>query len=651
MAADLEVYLELERRKALSPEQIEILNELRRRDVIKQRATGTQPPQPFVPTPEPSMGAALPPAYEPPISRGTMVGVGGGAGSMLGGVSGAAAGGVGAIPGTLAGGALGAAAGSSLYDFSRNLSHALMPSKVPPGPGIEKQVTEAGKAAYEDVLWSMGGMAAGPAIKGTVKPVIGKAMGVFNPAAKKMFDTARQFGVNLGASHVSPRKWVRGVPRVLGVFPFVGTPFRKGQAEVVGELNKASADLLNTLAPTSTMFESAQGMTKAAARRFKHNARIGAALYENFYGLTEQLPVKEIVPSAPIKEALGEIATRAARETTELTTGRVLSKTTPDPVGEFIKQLNDLPDRISVGSARGIERMLNEIISEGAKQGWDVSRLATVKHGLEAAKNAAVDPANLKALGVSDEMAAGVMNSWKKANSFWGKMMGTFESATAQKFGKADRNIFNKAVWKPGSKEADEIYRDVFSTKSLDALQNLREIVGPKEFRRASRVYLDNAIDASRITAKEGALVDNLFSAAKFEKQIGLDTKEGRALVEEMLKGSGMSIKTLDKFVEVAKRATDIAIVDPSSFLARRIILAGGAGAAGGVMIGANRMSISGAVLTTLGLRQGAKFLMSPKQLERMTRIMSDSTTDKMRRVLLTKFFMSLDEGAPEVMN
>ena len=544
---------EMERRKLLPSEDVELLNEMRKRKLIGQRAEGTQPPQEPVPIPEPTLPReAVPPEWEPPISRGTMQAVGGTAGALVGSPAN--------VPGLLAGGAVGAAAGSGLYDFNRALSQKLFGQRNQPPLESETDFLGPTKkalgAAGEDVVWSMGGMAVGPAVKATVKPVLGKVFGVFNPTAKQMFDQARKFNVNLGTSHVSPRKWVRGVPQVMGVFPFVGTPFRREQARVVGELDRASARILNELAPTSTLFESAEGMTKAAARRFKWNSRIGAAYYEKFYRLAGRLPegMKEIVPSAPIKDALEKIAITAEREATELTTGAMLKKTTADPVGEFIEQLKYLPDRITVGSARGLERTLNEIVSEGTKQGWDLSRLGTVKKGLEAAKNLAADPNNLKALGIPEAQAAEIMGAWNRANSFWHRMLKPFESATGKKFGRADRNIFNKAVWKPGSKEADEIFKDVFSTKSLDAVQNLREIVGPKEFRRATAKYLDNAVQSSRITAKEGSIVDELFSAAKFEKEIGLNTKEGRAVVEEMLKGTPLKIETLDEFVKVASR-------------------------------------------------------------------------------------------------
>ncbi|KKK64328.1 hypothetical protein LCGC14_2985300, partial [marine sediment metagenome] len=94
----------------------------------------------------------------------------------------------------------------------------------------------------------------------------------------------------------------------------------------------------------------------------------------------------------------------------------------------------------------------------------------------------------------------------------------------------------------------------------------------------------------------------------------------------------------------------------------------GGSGIIGGMVVGATMtgtkaITFSTAALITLAMRGSTKlggnpwgsaaFLMSNRQLTRMTRIMSDSTTDKLRRVLLVKLLKSIGEKdeTPQVLN
>jgi len=560
------------------------------------------------------------------VGAGGMLGAagGGGAGLMTG--PGAPA----AVPaGVLAGGALGAAGGSILFD---NLDAAVRYFQGDErGVDTVESVKRAAKEGVVDLGFSAGTMAAGPILRRSGKAVVGKALGVLNPESKRIADLAATRGVELGAAHVSPRKSVKAATRILGVFPFVGTPFRKGQQDVVGQIDDYAADVLNTLAPTSTMQKVSKGLSEKVVRRYRATDRVASALYDRFYQIADGLSVKNIVPSNPIKEALAGIEAKQAREAIELTTGEPMKGFGSDTVGEYLDQLRNLPDLLTVEQARGLERSFNQMLRRAVTEGFDVSRLADIKGGLEAAKN------SLDVSRLPTEEADAVLGAWRRANKFWGETQALYGRTTAKRFGRVDKNIFNRGVFKAGTKEADEIFSDVYSTRSLGALSDLRKLVGQRHFQRAARKHIETALQNSIIPAKEGQALDQLFSASKFEKSLGLDTPEGRDMMQEMLKGSDVTMRDWDQFIEVAKTATNIEIRDPSTFLTRRVVLAGAAGILGGVVVGAGKLSFTAAALITGTARMGARGLMSGHQLHLLTRILSDSTADHVRRTSLMR--------------
>jgi hypothetical protein len=532
----------------------------------------------------------------------------------------------------LAGGVLGAGAGSLIFDLSEDMPEIIETTRRGEIGAIEPMLETSRRALgamEEEAKWAGGTMAAGPALRHLGKPLLGKAMGLLKPEQRRIADLAHSQGIDLAPTHVSPRKLVKGLPRVLGVFPFVGAPYRQGQARVVGQLDERAADLLNTLAPASTRYDVAKGLTGAAVKRYAKFNRVASTLYDRFYKIADDLPVKDIIPTQPLKEELAEVAAREGVERITLQTGEPLQRFGTDAIGDWLKQLSDLPERITVEQARGLERQLNAILRTAGKEGWDVSRLSGMKQALQDAK------ASLDISRLAPDAGQRVIGAWHNANEFFAQSRRGFETPTARRFGRVDKNIFRKGVFKPGTVTQDQVFEAVYQAKSPEALADLRKLVGPSEFKKASRKFLETSFNAARVPAKEGALVEDMFSAANFEKRLGLDTKEGWDALGEILKGSDLTVKDWRNFLEVAKKATDITIRDPSTFVMRRFVL--GAGLAGSVAMGAGQISIPAAVFISYIARKSAKGLMSRRQLYMMTRVLEDGTPDHLRRTLVTR--------------
>lgn len=644
--------IEEARRRGLVPSAPDIdsglLEEAQRRGLISERRATPQP----LPTTN-QLPAEDKPWWKQLWSPETSVMTGASAGALAGTPAGPL--------GILAGGVLGAGAGSLIFDLSEDMPEIIETTRRGEIGAVEPMIETSRRALgamEEEAKWAGGTMAAGPALRRLGKPLIGKMMGVLNPESRRMTDLAHAQGIDIGAAHVSPRKLIRAAPQVLGIFPFVGAPYRKGQAKIVGQLDERAADLLNTLAPASTRYDVAKGLTGAAVKRYKKFNRVSSALYDRFSRIADELPVKDIVLTQPMRQEVADVARREGIEqitlqrgvrkpptvaTTPQTRGiikhhkpareaierRALQAPGTDVVGDYLKQLSDLPERITVEQARGLERQLNAILRTAGKEGWDVSRLSGMKAALTNAKN------NLDVTRLNPEDAQRVLGAWQNANEFFAQSRRGFETPVAGRFGRVDKNIFRNGVFKPGTITQDQVFEAVYQSKSPDALADLRTLVGPGEFNKATRKFLETAFNKARVPAKEGALVEDMFSAADFEKRLGLNIDEGWEVLGEMLKGSDSTVKDWRNFLEVAKTATDITIRDPSTFITRRLVL--GASIAGSVAMGAGNISIPAAVFISYLARRSAKGLMSGQQLKMMTRVLDDSTADHLRRTLVTR--------------
>ena len=121
-----------------------------------------------------------------------------------------------------------------------------------------------------------------------------------------------------------------------------------------------------------------------------------------------------------------------------------------------------------------------------------------------------------------------------------------------------------------------------------------------------------------------------------FSKELGLDTAEGRQVLEEVLQGTGTKITDIDDFIRVADAAGSFTIRDPSKFVERRVTLSGFKGAMffSGATAGAGAFSASTLMIPLL-LRYGSNILTDPKVLKAFTAKLSDKGFDVAKRKIL----------------
>lgn len=561
---------------------------------------------------------------------------------------GTALGSAGGLPGAIAGGVLGAGAGQSAFDLAQRGVAALSGEEAPKTLGQEAGAI--GEAALEEATFAGLGSIAGPVVK-SFKPLLGKLLGVSGEPTKQIIKEAERQGIPLAAAQLSKKPSVKNFSQVIGVFPFVGTPFKKlGQA--TGQaIDTRTASILNELAPTATTADLGVDLTKAASGKFKNAARVGGALYKDFADKAVAAGNPSIVPTDSMRQIANNLVDKKALERVFVPGRRgagqtqIVPEELRNPLDQFFQNFSNLPERLTVLQARGLQRSLNEATKLAKAQGFDISRAGQIKQALEQDLNS-LDIGNL-----APDVGAPIVDALQKANSFWAENMRPFETATAKRFGRVDRNIFSPKFAKAGSANADEAFRAVVNTRSPQAMADLRALVGDDAMRGVARRNVEDAFaKATAAGGPKGSAIS--FDPATLSANLGLDDATGRKVLAESLKGTGTSVADLERFVDVTRTAADFAVPDVSSFLQRRLTLGGlrsliGTGVAG---VAVTQAPVAALTLGILA-RKGSQILASPKALKAMTTALDDSVSDKLRRTALLRLGSAVlpdDETVPE---
>jgi hypothetical protein len=130
-----------------------------------------------------------------------------------------------------------------------------------------------------------------------------------------------------------------------------------------------------------------------------------------------------------------------------------------------------------------------------------------------------------------------------------------FDTPISKEFKKVDKNIFGPGYQVQGSITSDQLGKVLLANRNVtpQLLDDLRTLVGDKQYKNFVRARLQTGYDKSLIKFTEPDRTGLMFDPYKFETNLGLNTKAGRELLESMLKGSKLKIDDLDAFFTVAK--------------------------------------------------------------------------------------------------
>jgi hypothetical protein len=530
------------------------------------------------------------------------------------------------------GGALGAGAASAGYDNISDLLTQIIPGFKPlPDATAGGADAIAGRAADEaafDAAFTAGAGILGFPVKHFISPLVGKVFGVRNQAAITAGEVARRHGVDLGAVDVGNQA-PRIMAKVLGVFPVTGGPLRTARDAKEAQLQAAVRYTLNRVAPTASISqEMGVDLMKAAQQADKQFTDAAAVLYDKFR--QGAAGAGAVIPTSEAKTVIQKWV--ADFEAGQIPIGDgVLKGGVNEAFEQFLKDTLAMPEKVTWAQYERLQNQFESFIDKLNPDGFTVKRVAQIKQGMERDLNAIADP-TLKKMK-------------EEADTFFANGILVFQTPTAQKFGRADKNIFKAGPDKPGTINPDELMKPVFNADSPIALKQLRALVGDDAFRRASRTHMQNSFEqAWKKEVRHGDEV-SVFDPEAMARSIGLGAgqKDKRAALEEMLRGSGVKVQDVEDLltrIRITKQA------DPSAFVSRRVTLGGvaaltalggaGAAAVGGPVAAAGSPLVT--ALMTWGAYNFSKLLASPQALKAFTRSFQPEVNDVTRRAVYFRF-------------
>ena len=582
-----------------------------------------------------------------------------------GAITGSVIGGVAANPATVvAGGVGGAAAGGQIYD--------LIQSSITGDPTNFGTQTERLKKdlSRETLLQTIFSKVPG-AYTAIKSKIFGKADDTLYNAAKR-----QNFPLSLseGGNMIS-----RGYGKVIGVFPFVGNPIKSKVTQSANFLNKSADDTLNTFGPNVMLTKLGIDMTKASQKTYGEFRRVSSFFYDDFYKAVNAVDNTPIISTQNFKNSLQSFTKLVDDGVIKLTTGGKLKGPQKDILYNYAKsggkgipkyinatQYQSLIDDIQyyMRSAQksepynlkvltGLKSALETDLRLLTKSDYQENLLKNV-YPLNKSNSQLLDPNLLSDIATKLKFAdkvyaqgleGSIINGLKKSGivketdnivPIVGKK--AFEKPIASVFKKVDKNIFKPGFEVPGSITADDLATALLKKNSVSPqlIDDLRTLVGEKQFNRFVRARLQTGFDDSLYAVgKEN--VGLTFDPYKFQKNLGLDTKVGRDLLEVMLKDSKMTIQQLDDFFVIAKNHAGLTMPDVGSFMARRLTLAGPK-AITGLAVGATTLSnpILGVSLVYMA-RKTSGFLANPKQLDTVMKVLDPKSTASQMKVASLK--------------
>ena len=564
----------------------------------------------------------------------------------------------GSIPGTLTGNLPVAVGGGTLGSMGTGQLYDVLQSAIVDEPtDLETQVKKAAddfkrEATLQTFFAKIPGL--GTKIKSLV----------FGKPDKQLYKSAKDINFPLSLSD-SGNVISKGYGRVIGIFPYVGGPTKTAFGKKADFLTKTANDTLNTFGPNVTLSKLGIDMTKASRSTVGEFRRVSSFFYDDFYKAVENISNTPVISTQNYKKALEKYVKLVDG-------GKIKGVTDPrkDTIYKYAKSTSKrIPQYVNATQYQALKEGIKYYANLAKKtEGYNIKVLTGFKSSLETdlrlltkesyqdnllkkvypltnSKRKQLDPKLLSDIATklkfADKVyATGLQNSMiKEIAEKEGKKkikdlvpvpgIRTFDSPTADSFKRVDKNIFGAGFETPGSLNADELAEALLRRKASPTFfKDLKLIVGQKQFDRFVRSKLQKSFDGALVPSPDKQIGGLMFDPYKFEKNLGLNTQAGRDLLEEMLKGSKVTIDKLDSFFNIAKNHAGLKVPDVSSFVARRAALGGTRSLLGGVVMTAGITTNPVLGIPLIFMARGTSgFLANPKQLDDVMRVLDPNST------------------------
>ena len=566
---------------------------------------------------------------------------------------------------------LGAGGLGNAYDrineVIRNLS-----GQDPEYQALPDQFKELADTMYQETLFTLGS----PALAGifrTFKPGVGKLIGLGKEEAANLIQKAKDMGINLSPIHFS-NMGVKGSAGFFGVIPFLSSFYKKGAMGAQTELAKFAQSLTAKYAPVEMLQSLGVDMMKASQGRFRGYRKLTDMLYGRALKYADNI-TQPFIPMTNVKSFA------------EANIEKILKSDLPEGIREqyqglmklqssaefkdFFKSLSKL-DMLDANQYRSMEKMLNESITGYVNSmGKSLSNDQAV--AIMQLKNALKkDFNNVDLSMITDpknrEYAEKFMSSLRTANDTVAAYASLIEGPQAKLFKQFDKGAFLVDFMKPGSRNLDTMFKDIFKElggDSLEAVDALKSLLGKNAFDKAAGSWFQDIYFKSfrnKFVPKRGAdgLIDleqalppNIFDPDKFEALLGIagDTKFGQTKLEKILGPD--AFKSLRKFIDVAKAVDEVEVGDVSKYLTRKVTLGGlDRFIKGGAILYGAGSAVASLPLTIVKVLLGRKavnFLNNPKALDKLIKMTDENFIKNMGTEDLAKYVNRLakDVGIP----
>lgn len=606
---------------------------------------------------------------------------------------------------------LGTQAGGAVYDKVNDFLRYTMdlePREVP------DQVNQFMHDAYMNMAFTGGSMVVAPIFNAFKRKIGQLTFGVKPDSAnyKKMKELAETYGIPFSIIQATNYGLWKAYPKVIGVFPWVGKPF-KTQAQAVDESLRQYLNKMQTgLAPTQTIFNLAGDISKIFRKEYEHVRAAQGLLFEDFYKYAEKLRGKKIIDISNFKKYATEVAERfrEKRPKTGFEALRFPGDSSQNAFADFYNRLSNLDQTITFEQAIELRKMFSDFAANFENE---------FKGGVPVKEASALNKLNLvfendfmKLKNVDNAIDKAIFDTAQKkyatAVDFFANTMNKFEGGIAATMKQAQPGIFSPGAQGAGMLYNTEAFKTILSRakNDMDAMKHLIELAQPtpaelQAWRKAGKkdgvmenvkMYVKDSdvnsdtfgeyiqktvpvISAGPMSAKKRIfrqIVDDalfksikgtppgtnyqdfiderfvdpelvikqglekspggenlvkykdvVFGVKEFEEALGIDNPNGVALLDELLKGTGTSVKDIRKFLVAANDAGSFVVPDASTFLQRRITLTGFKGL---LLLNAGARAAEGGLALTnimipLIMRYGSELLTDPKALKAITEV------------------------------
>ena len=563
----------------------------------------------------------------------------------------------------------------------------------------DREKTKMLREYADNLAWTGGAYSMLPVWQRFGKPVMRGMFGIDKKSTQDLINMSNLYGLDLGIVHATKRPWVKGVRRVLGVFPWVGTPFQRSADITEEQIRRAYAGNFGAFAPMQTFSDLGVDMVTMAGKKWEDYMATAKVLYDDFYDTATKAgdkPIFSIKRTKKYAETALKKANDAALKGNYDQVIRFPGTKSEEAFGIFYKELSQAGDHITAKKVRKLQEHLNGAIANYISEGGgmvnktDMSNIRILKRMLEK------DIADLSALPKSataqdKALHKTLTNKLHKANKWITNVAPTFEGPIAEQLKMVNREIFGEGVYKPGFFYDSEMMKPLMERatkdpKFMQSLMNMMTVdpasdiakswqkthgtkLDPDHFKkRLLQKWFDDAYQKSlknlsgRHTAsdykalstadkkaikKHGFAANDLertkfqsvtFDYDEFGRQIGLNSDEGRKVLDVAL-GKPGAWKDVDKFINAISVSDLGKRVDPSQFVVRRATLGGAKAIIGGMAIGASLTAGGpvGAVVTAMLIRGFNEFLTDPAALKAMTEIVNNPVVTAQKKAFLLR--------------